>query len=308
MILGPTAAGKTAVAIHLAERLNGEIVSADSRLFYRGLDIGTAKPTLLERRGIPHHLIDVTEPDSPWSLAKFQEEAHLAISKIRAMGHLPILVGGTGQYLRAVTQGWQPPQVEPDSQLRGALQRWAVQIGPAGLHHRLSVLDPIAATSIDARNVRRTIRALEVIFKTGERFSRQRETTPSHYQTLQVGLMVPRDQLYERIDQRVESMLAAGLIDEVRDLLQRGYSPDLPAFSAIGYKQVIAYLQGRITLEQLRGEMKRATRILVRRQANWFKLTDPEIHWFDLTTAQLTDIEKFIRNWLEEGKQQIFDI
>lgn len=265
------------------------------------MDIGTAKPAVQDRQGIPHHLVDVTEPDVPWSLATFQEHAQRAIAGIHQRGKLPFLVGGTGQYLRAVMYGWQPPPVEPDLQLRSVIERWSGHIGAQGLHQRLGVIDPQAAAAIDARNLRRTIRALEVIFKTGERFSRQRQAVSAPYQILQVGLTLPRTLLFQRIDRRVESMFEAGLVDEVRQLLQRGFSPALPAFSAIGYRQVIAYLEGRITLEQAAIEMKRATRVLVRRQANWFKADDPDINWFDLSTGSLEDVEDLLRAWLHRS-------
>ena len=174
LIVGPTAVGKSKIALNLAERLGGEIVSADSRLFYRGMDIGTAKPTFEEQKKVPHHLIDVTNPDEIWSLALFQEKAQQAISSIHSRHLLPFLVGGTGQFIRAVTEGWQPPIQPPDFKLRNALEKWAVEIGPIGLYQRMAMIDPKAAEKIDPNNLRRTIRALEVIFTTGEKFSAQR--------------------------------------------------------------------------------------------------------------------------------------
>ena len=191
VILGPTAVGKTEIAIQLAQQLGGEIVSADSRLFYRYMDIGTAKPTLEERAAVPHHLIDVADPDEIWSLARFQFEACQAIREIHARDRLPFLVGGTGQYIRAVTQGWQPPAVEPDLRLRGALERWAAEVGLNGLHERLAFLDPDAAEKIDPRNLRRTVRALEVILTSGRRFSQQRLSMPSPFDIFQIGLAAP---------------------------------------------------------------------------------------------------------------------
>lgn len=270
-------------------------------MFYRGMDIGTAKPTLSDRNRVPHHLIDVTEPDQPWSLATFQDHAHQALMEIQARGRLPLLVGGTGQYLRAVIQDWQLPRVEPDLRLRGALEDWAGEIGLAGIHHRLSSIDPQAASSIDARNLRRSIRALEVIFTTGVRFSEQRRSGSSHYNVLQVGLTMPRSILFERIDRRIESMLESGLVAEVKSLLERGFSPDLTVFSAIGYRQIIAHLQGSLNLSEAEMEIKRATRVLVRRQANWFKVNDPGIHWFDLTTTGDNAIIEFIRSWVDSN-------
>lgn len=299
VILGPTAVGKTELALRLAERLQAEIVSADSRLFYRGLDIGTAKPTPAELRRVPHHLIDVADPDETWSLATFREQARRAIAAIHARGRLPLLVGGTGQYLRAVAQGWQPPAVEPDPRLRQALDAWAGQVGPNGLHARLAALDPVAAQAIDYRNLRRTVRALEVILSSGRRFSEQRQAGPPPYRLLQLGLTRPRPELYARIDARIQAMLEAGLVQEVRGLLAQGYTPDLPSLSAIGYREIVAYLQGQGTLGEAVSAIQRDTRTFVRRQANWFKLDDPAIVWFDARNpdAALQEMEAAIRAW-----------
>lgn len=299
VILGPTAVGKTEIAVQLALRLGGEIVSADSRLFYRGMDIGTAKPTQAERQLVPHHLIDVADPDEIWSLAVFKRQAQRTIGEIHARGRLPLLVGGTGQYIRAVIQGWQPPSVAPDPRLRRAFEDWAKEIGMFELHKRLALLDPQAAEKIDARNLRRTVRALEVILTSGRRFSEQRSYQPSPYRVLQIGLIRPRPELYARIDQRVSEMMEAGLVDEVRGLLEKGYSPDLPTLSAIGYAEVTAYLRGHISLEEAVAQIRRSTRVLVRRQANWFKLDDPDIHWFQVQPGVVDQVEAAIRAWLK---------
>jgi len=299
VILGPTAVGKTEIAIQLAERLNGEIVSADSRLFYRGMDIGTAKPTFEEQRRVPHHLIDVADPDQILSLAEFQSLAHRAIRAIHARGRLPFLVGGTGQYVRAVTEAWQIPPAAPDSHLRKALEHWAASIGPDGLHARLGVVDPQAAAQIDYRNLRRTVRALEVIFTTGKRFSEQRQKGGTPYQSFLLGLTRPRSELYLRIDARIEAMFTQGLIEEAQALLQKGYNPDLPTLSAIGYAEAIACVQSKMTPEQAKESMKRRTRQFVRRQANWFKPHDAEIHWFTAGMTGLDEMETAIRIWLE---------
>jgi tRNA dimethylallyltransferase len=284
VIVGPTAVGKTDASIQLALRLDGEVVSADSRLFYRGMDIGTAKPTSQEMQGVPHHLIDLADPccrETGMSLAQFQQAAHQAIAAIHARGRLPLLVGGTGQYVRAVIQGWQAPPVEPDPALRLALESWARQVGPDGLHARLRTLDPAAAEAIDYRNLRRTVRALEVIFTTGRPFSAQRRQAASPYRLLVIGLQRPRPELYARIDRRIQLMLDAGWLDEVRRLLERGCTPDLPSMSAIGYRELAAHLQGRLSLDEAVALVQRQTRLFVRRQANWFKPSDPAIRWFD---------------------------
>lgn len=298
VLVGPTAVGKTETAIELAIRLNGEIVSADSRLFYRGMDIGTAKPTPEELSQVRHHLIDVADPVEVWGLGKFQAEARKAIVEIHARGKLPLLVGGTGQYIRAVTRGWIPPEVKPDPALRLVLEKWAEQIGPEELHSRLSKLDLAAAQGIDYRNIRRTVRALEVIFTTGRLFSDQRLSEETDYDLLTIGLFRHRKELYARIDERIDRMLADGLIEEVRGLLVSGYGPELPAMSAIGYRQVVAFLDGEITLDEAVVEMRRKTRVYVRRQANWFKEDDPDIRWFLCQPRVVDLIELFIRSWL----------
>lgn len=304
VIVGPTAVGKTEIALRLAERLGGEIVSVDSRLFYRGMDIGTAKPSAEEQARVPHHLIDVADPDQPWSLATFQPAAAQAIAGIQARGRLPFLVGGTGQYVQAVLQGWELPAQEPDPALREALERWAEQLGTYGLHERLAVLDATAAANIDARNVRRTIRALEVTLRTGRRFSEQRQRSSSPYSLLIIGLNRPRAELYHRVDARIEAMLAAGFVDEVRALLEKGYSADLPTLSAIGYREIGAYLRGEMTLEEAVVQMKRLTRHFVRHQGAWFSQKDPAIHWFEVTAGVEDEIEETIKNpeaWSRPG-------
>ena len=293
-VVGPTAVGKTETALRMAEALNAEVISVDSRLFYRGMDIGTAKPTAEERARVPHHLIDVAEPDEVWSLAVFQQAAQQAIAEVHARGRLPLLVGGTGQYLRAVMEGWEPPTTQPDARLRAALEAWGQQIGAQALHERLAVVDPAAAAGIDFTNVRRTVRALEVVFQSGRRFSEQRGRGPSPYTRLTIGLRRPRAELYARIDQRIEQMVADGLLEEVRGLLSRGYGADLPTLSAIGYREMAEVVRGEITLEEAVVQMKRQTRVFVRRQANWFKESDPNIHWF---TAQ-PGVESEILAWL----------
>jgi len=297
LIVGPTAVGKTELSLQLAERLEGEIISADSRLFYRGMDIGTAKPTAEERVRVPHHLIDVADPDEIWSLAVFQQAATSIIAEIHARGKLPFLVGGTGQYVRAVTRGWNPPAVEPDLRLRGVLEKLAGERSVYWLHEGLGNIDPIAAEKIDPRNLRRTVRALEVILTTGKLFSEQRGQSDSSYHLLTIGLKRPRVELYQRIDERIEAMFAAGFLEEVKELLKEGYSPDLPIMSAIGYRECIQVLQGQVSLEQAKVEMRRATRIFARRQANWFKEDDPDIRWFEAGQENLTDlIEDCIRS------------
>jgi len=300
VIVGPTAVGKTSVSIALAQNFDGEIVSADSRLFYRGMDIGTAKPTTEEMQDVPHHLIDVADPDEIWNLAIFQHRAYQEINQIHDRNRLPFLVGGSGQYIRAIIEGWHIPPQKPDYEIREALTLWADKIGAEALHERLEAIDPGAAEKIDYRNLRRTVRALEVIFKTGERFSdlRQKQTCPYH--PIILGIERPRKELYDRIDQRIEKMLADGLVLEVDGLLTAGYSPELPTFSGIGYQEIIQYLQDAISLEEAIMLIKRNTRTFVRRQANWFKPDDPRISWFSASENLVDQMTATIRRRLDE--------
>ncbi len=299
LLVGPTAVGKTEIAIQLAEKINGEIVSADSRLFYRGMDIGTAKPTREEQARVPHHLIDIANPDEILSLAVFQQKAREAIVDIHSRNKLPLLVGGTGQYIRAVTEGWKPPEVEPDKRLRDELGRMEEERGKEWLHERLRMLDPEAAEKIDARNFRRTIRALEVILTTGRKFSEQRGQGDSPYHLITIGLTRPRPELYARIDARIESMFENGLLDEVKGLLAKGYSADLPTMSAIGYRECVRVIEGQISAEQAKVEMRRATRVFVRRQANWFKESDPNIKWFTVKDEVIFEIQNYLHKLVD---------
>jgi tRNA dimethylallyltransferase len=304
LIVGPTAVGKTELAIQLAEQLGGEIVSADSRLFYRGMDIGTAKPTPQEQARVPHHLIDIANPDEMLSLAVFQQKARQAITDIHTRNQIPFLVGGTGQYIRAVTEGWSPPEVEPAERLRNELARMKDEKGTDWLHDKLEHLDPEAAQKIDARNYRRTIRALEVILTTGRKFSEQRRQSESLYRPIAIGLRRPRPELYERVDQRIDTMFANGFLDEVKSLLAKGYSPSLPTMSAIGFRECIRVIKGELNEEQAKAEIRRATRIFVRRQANWFKESDPNIEWFRVEAGVAQKIEPYLRASLLREKRR----
>lgn len=299
LIVGPTAVGKTELAIQLAERLNGEVISADSRLFYRGMDIGTAKPSQEEMARVPHYLIDIVEPDQTLSLAVFQQKAKEIIADIHARGKLPFLVGGTGQYVRAVTQGWTPPEVEADDRLRTELEKMKEEHGHEWLHAKLKTLDPEAADKIDARNARRTVRALEVILSTGRKFSEQRGQSDSPYHLITIGLTRPREELYQRVDQRIDAMFANGFVDEVKGLLEKGFAADLPSMSAIGYRECVKVINGELTVEQAKVEMRRVTRVFVRRQANWFKESDPGIQWFQMRDGINAEIEKSIRRLVD---------
>jgi len=307
-IIGPTAVGKTALAVELAQHFDGEIVSADSRQFYRGMDIGTAKPTPDELAQVPHHLIDVADPDEPWSLAAFKREAGAALAEIHRRGKLPFLVGGTGQYIYGLLDDWQIPNQQPDTRLRAVLEAWGSQLGPYPFHQKLVLIDPAAAAVIQPENLRRTIRALEVIFLTGHRFSEQRRLGVSPYSLLKIGLIRPRAELYVRVDARIAAMLADGLVEEVRQLRQRGFTADLPTLSAIGYREICAYLDGKMSLDEAVTQMKRFTRDYIRRQANWFKHNDPSIHWLSASPTAAAQAVALIENanlWIVPQNQAV---
>lgn len=284
-IIGPTAVGKTEAALWLSERLAVEVVSADSRQVYRGMNIGTAKPSAEERSRLPHHLVDILDPDEPFTLAQYQALAYSAIDDILARGRLPLLVGGTGLYVRAVTEGLRIPTVPPDLDLRRQLFTQAGKLGETALHERLRAIDPQAADRIDARNVRRVVRALEVCLKTGRPISSQQHREPPPYQILSIGLTMPRAMLYERVDRRVDRMIQNGLVEEVRKLMARGYGYHLPSMSGLGYRQIGMYLRGEVSLEDAIRLIKRDTRKFIRHQYNWFRPNDENIHWFDLSSA-----------------------
>jgi tRNA dimethylallyltransferase len=267
---GPTAVGKTAAAIAVARRFVGEIVSADSRQVYRGMDIGTAKPTQEEQATAPHHLIDIANPDDDFSLAQYVTLARDTIDGILARGRLPILAGGTPLYLNAVAEGWRVPHAPPDPALRAALEDEAARDGLAALEARLATADPIAATR-NAGNQRRVIRALEVFLTTGVPMSAQEGKEPPPFDIHTVILTLDRPALHARIDARVERMVAAGLVDEVRALLERGYSPALPSMSGIGYAEIAAYLRGESTLPEAIERIKFNTHRYVRHQETWFR-------------------------------------
>lgn len=297
-LVGPTAVGKTAVSLGLAEALSAEIVSADSRLLYRGMDIGTAKPSVDEQARARHHLIDVADPRAPWSLAEYRAAALAAIADIHARGRLALLVGGTGQYVRAILEGWSPPPRPADDGIRRELEAVAAAAGPQMLHRRLAAVDPDSAARIDARNVRRVVRALEIHALTGQPASRQRRAAAPQFRVLRVGLTLPRTELYARIDARIDAMLAAGWMEEVRRLLALGLTPASPAMSAIGYATLAEHWMGSFGLEEAVRRIRRATRQFVRRQANWFKPDDLAITWFDSSAAVGVEIEAFLQDWL----------
>jgi tRNA dimethylallyltransferase len=284
-IVGPTAIGKSCLALELASEFGGEIVSADSRQVYRYLDIGTAKPSAQDRDLVPHHLIDVVNPDEPFSLALYQDMAYRALEDINRRGKVAFLVGGTGLYVRAVLDGWRLPRVAPDPHLRRRLEERA-RAGGGALYGELARLDPAAAASIDPRNLRRVIRALEVCYATGATFSALRGVVPPAFEALVIGLTAPRDVLYQRIDARVDEMVRRGLVEEVRRLVGQGYGFDLPAMSGIGYREMGRYLRGELDLSTAVERIQFETHRFARHQYGWFRLSDERIRWFDISASR----------------------
>jgi tRNA dimethylallyltransferase len=280
-IVGATATGKTALAIELAKALGGEIINADSRQVYGGLDIGTAKPTPAERAAVPHHLIDIAQPDETFTLARFLDLANAALDDVWSRGRQPIVVGGTGQYVWALIEGWRVPRVPPDRELRARLEELVARDGSAALVRELLDVDPASATAIDPRNVRRVIRAIEVTRATGRPFSAWQEKTAPAFETTTIGLRMERAALHHHIDARVDAMVAAGLVTEVRRLNAAGYGCDLPSMASIGYRQVCAYLRGELPLADAVAQIKTETHRLARMQHAWFREADPRIQWLD---------------------------
>ena len=280
-IVGPTAAGKSELALRLAQRFGGEIVNADSRLVYRGMDVGTGKPSPAELANVAHHIVDVVDPDETYNLALYLEEANGAIRGVDSRGRLPLLVGGTGQYVWALLEGFSAPQVPPSPSLRERLETQARDEGHDALWARLREVDPESAGRIDPRNVRRVVRALEVTLESGVPFSQARKRERPPYRSLVIGLTIERAELYRRIDRRVEGMITAGWLGEAARLQGSGYLPDLPAMGAIGYREMAAYVTGKLSLEEATLRIKGATHRFARRQYAWFRLSDPRISWLD---------------------------
>lgn len=293
VITGPTAVGKTPAALALAQELGAEIVAADSRTLYRGMDIGTSKPTAQDRERVPHHLLDIAEPDEIVTLATYQGLAVSAIDAIRSRNRLPLLVGGAGLYIHAVIDGLRIPSAQPDWTLRAALEADERAGGPGTLHRRLDEVDPVAATRIHPHNTRRLIRALEVHAKTGVPISALQEPLPAassggrgphaspERDVVMVALTADRATLYERIHRRIDQQLAAGLVEEVRALIAAGYAKTLPALQGVGYKEIVPHLEGRLSLEESRALLQRNTRRYAKRQLTWFR-ADERYRWADV--------------------------
>lgn len=301
VILGPTAIGKTQLAIDIAQSLNGEIIGADSRQIYQYMDIGTAKPSPEQRAVVTHHLVDFIAPDADYSLADYQEQAYAHAAAITTAGKLPILCGGTGQYITAFVEGWSIPRVEPNEDLRQQLEAEAAAEGRALLHQRLALVDPAAAEKIHPNDARRVIRALEVYHQTGKPISVLQRKKPPRYRIHTIGLRMTRDALYARADERVDMMMTAGFIDEVQALLALGFAPDLPAMSALGYRELCDYLLDELSLEDAIERTKLSTHDFIRRQEIWFRGHDHDTQWVCADALNVPALITDLEQWLEEA-------
>jgi tRNA dimethylallyltransferase len=293
-VVGPTGVGKSRLALDLAQAFDGEIVSADSRQVYRYMDIGTAKPTREELSLAPHHLIDIINPDEDFSLAQYQRLAYEAIEDIQQRGKLAIIAGGSGLYVWAVLEGWKIPKVAPDLELRRSLER----VDKEKLYRELAKVDPVAAQRIDPRNVRRVIRALEVYKSAKSPFSRLQTKAKPSSSTLIVGLTADRIELYRRIDLRVDEMIERGLVNEVKELTNKGYDLSLPAMSGIGYRQTGMYIKGELELDAAIQQIKFETHRLVRHQYSWFRLKDDRIRWFDIEKRANSRVKTLVTRFI----------
>ena len=300
-IVGPTGIGKSKLALHLAQTFEGEIVSADSRQAYCHMDIGTAKPSREELSLVPHHLINIVNPDEDFSLAQYQELAHRVIDDIHQRNKLPILVGGSGMYVWSVLEGWGIPRVPPDSEFRRSLEEKAARIGKDKLYQELEAVDPVAVQRIDRRNVRRVIRALEVHRDTATPFSQLQCKKAPTFNTLIIGLTTDRAELYRRIDLRVDEMMKQGLVGEVKKLMNMGYDYNMSAMSGIGYKQISMFLKGKLTLATATQQIKFETHRFIRHQYNWFRLKDERIKWFDIQDRVDSEITRLLVSFIKGG-------
>lgn len=297
-IVGPTAVGKTSLALQVARNLGGEILSCDSMQIYRGMDIGTAKATNDERAIVPHHLLDIVEVGDDFSVADYQRLADDMIARLNQEGKLPILVGGTGLYYQAVVDHYTFHPMETQAQVRQRLQDQARSEGLACLYERLTIIDPDYAARISSQDEKRIIRALEVYELTGITFSEQQRKDMDTYNLAVVGLYLERADLYQRINKRVDDMLAQGLIEEVRLLHSQGYGLECNAMQALGYKQVLYYLDGLLSYEDMVDEIKRETRRYAKRQLTWFR-RDKRINWFDVSASSEVELAQKISQFME---------
>lgn len=296
-VVGPTASGKSKMATFLAKELAGEIINGDSRQIYRHMDIGTAKPSLEERAVIPQHLYDIVQPDESFNLSEYQKLAYKSIAEISNRGKVPFLVGGSGLYIWSVLEGWKIPSVIPNIKLRQELEKRATEEDTGTLYRELERLDPLVAGRIDPKNLRRIIRALEIFYTRGSSGGPYEKIAPE-FSILIIGLRTERKELYRQIDLRVEGMFTEGLVEEVTRLLDMGFSARLTSMSAVGYQEVIEYLEGKRTFEETKERVKFETHRLVRKQNAWFRERDERINWVDTDSNMQERALKIVKGWL----------
>jgi len=303
-IVGPTGVGKSSLGLSLAQRFKGEIINSDSRQIYCHMDIGTAKPSHDEIKTVPHHLFDIIDPDQPYSISQYLKSALDTISRVHDRDKVPVLVGGSGQYVWSVIENWQIPEVAPDPEFRARMVRIAKEQGGEFLYQQLKGIDPAAAQKMLPGNLRRIIRALEIYAKTGEKPSSLQTKKGHDYPVQIIGLTCERERLYERINLRVDRMIESGLVEEVKRLIKMGYIPDLPSMSSLGYRQITGYLGGSLTLKEAVQAIKFETHRFARNQYVWFRLNDTRISWFDTADAVNEKIDYTIDSFLKVQAQR----
>jgi tRNA dimethylallyltransferase len=301
-VVGATATGKSDAALALAEALDGEVVSTDAYQVYRGLDIGTAKASSELRARVPHHMFDIANPDDQVTLARFLDAAHAALKDVWSRGKLPVLAGGSGQYVWALLEGWNVPRVPPDLTLRAELEALAAREGNAALVTRLAEADPEAAARLDPENPRRLIRAIEVVTREGRPLAACQTRSPIDANVLIIGLRLPRKMLYPRLDARTDAMYAAGFVEEVCRLRAMGFGSTAAVRGAVGYKEVSQHLDGEFDLQEAVRRHKNANHRLVRRQNAWFKPTDPRITWVEAGPDAGPRCVTLVRDWLQSNR------
>ena len=301
-VIGATATGKTSLGIDLAQRFDAEVVNADSRLFYRGMDIGTAKPTMTERRGVIHHLIDILEPHQDYSLSDFLNDASKVISDIAGRGKLPIVVGGTGQYIWGLLEGWEVPKIPPNPALRDELETQLRDEGLEALHKRLIATGAHGVDKVEILNPRRLIRAIERAVATGDAMGGAGKSSEPPYDALVIGLNAPRELIHARVEERVDKMFASGWRKEIEHLMEDGVKREMRSMSAIGYRQLIDHINGELDWSAMREEILIGNHRLIGAQNNWFKMRDERISWIDISDGEFVKKAiSWVDDWLSTG-------
>ena len=307
-IVGATCTGKTSLGIDLATHFNGEVVNADSRLFYRGMDVGTAKPSQNKRLDVPHHLIDMLDPRDSYSLSDFLQTAKTVIADIDMRGKVSVVVGGSGQYVWGLLEGWRVPKIPPNPALREELENQLETEGIASLQDRLRRTGASGVDRVETLNPRRLVRAIERAIATGDAMGGASKSAKPPYDALVIGLIAPREVLHARIENRVDQMLNSGWLDEVRMLRRAGVDRDMPSMSAIGYRQLLDFVENREDWDTVREAIMIGNRRLIGAQNNWFKARDERISWFDITSDYFAgDVLRTVTRWLSKRRHDLVE-